>query len=162
MGSRPDKIPARTRKRVEMFMAGKKGLERDNQAAPCMKDVTIVTVAGGCLVALVLTLFGQVLFEDRQFAFRDASQFYYPLYLRVQEAWSAGHWPLWMDEANGGMPLLGNPISAVFYPGKLVYAALPYPWAARVYVILHVLLAFGAMVALLRSWSVSRTGAAVG
>ena len=67
-----------------------------------------------------------------------------------------------MNEANGGMPLLGNPISAVFYPGKLVYAALPYPWAARVYVILHVLLAFGAMVALLRSWGVSMAGAALG
>jgi Bacterial membrane protein YfhO len=145
-----------------MFMAGQKGLERDNQAVPCVKDLTMVTMAGGCLIALVLTLFGQVVFEDRQFAFRDASQWYYPLYLRIQEDWTAGRWPLWMNEANGGMPLLGNPISAVFYPGKLVYAALPYPWAARAYVILHVVLAFGAMVALLRSWGVSMAGAGLG
>lgn len=145
-----------------MFMAGKKSLERDTQAVPRVKNLTIVMVAGGCLIALVLSVFGRVVFEDRQFAFRDASQFYYPLYLRVQEDWAAGRWPLWMNEANGGMPLLGNPISAVFYPGKLVYAALPYPWAARVYVILHVLLAFGAMVALLRSWGVSMAGAALG
>jgi hypothetical protein len=67
-----------------------------------------------------------------------------------------------MSEANGGMPLLGNPISAVFYPGKLVYAALPYAWAARIYVVLHVLLAFGAMAALLRGWGVSTAGAALG
>ena len=155
-----DRNPARARLRVELFMAGNKGLESDAQTVPCVQNRTTLLVAGGCLIALILSLFGPVLFKDRQFAFRDAAQFYYPLYLRVQQDWAAGGWPLWMDEANGGMPLLGNPISAVFYPGKLVYATLPYPWAVRAYVILHVLLAFGAMVALLRSWRVSMTGAA--
>ncbi len=145
-----------------MFRASKKSLERAIQVVPCVQDLTIITVAGGCLIALVLVLFGQVLFEDRQFAFRDAAQYYYPLYLRVQQDWAAGRWPLWMNEANGGMPLLGNPTSAVFYPGKLVYAVLPYPWAARLYVIFHVLLAFGAMVVLLRGWGVSMAGAALG
>ena len=33
----------------------------------------------GCLVFLVVTLFSSVLFGDRQFAYRDASQTYYPL-----------------------------------------------------------------------------------
>jgi hypothetical protein len=107
-------------------------------------------------------LFSDVLFRDRQFAYRDAAQFYYPLYQRVQEEWAAGRWPLWMPEVNGGMPLLGNPIAAVFYPGKVIYSFLPYPWAARVYVIAHLLLAFGTMVVLLRSWGVSATGSALG
>jgi hypothetical protein len=119
-------------------------------------------VATYCLVGLILALFGQVLFQDRQFAFRDSLQVYYPLYQRVQQEWSAGRWPLWMPEASGGTPLLGNPIAAVFYPGKLVYTIMPYPWAARVYVILHVMLAFGTMIALLRSWGVSAAGAALG
>ena len=39
------------------------------------------------------------------------------------------------------MPLLGNPTAAVLYPGKLLYAALPYPWAARLYIVAHTLLA---------------------
>ena len=60
------------------------------------------------------------------------------------------------------MPLLGNPIAAVFYPGKVIYSLLPYPWAARVYVIVHLLLAFGTMIVLLRSWGVSVTGSALG
>ncbi len=122
----------------------------------------IALVAGGCLAVLVLVQFSDVLFRDRQFAYRDASQFYYPLYQKVQEEWAAGRWPLWMPEVNGGMPLLGNPIAAVFYPGKVIYSLLPYPWAARMYVIAHVLLAFGSMVALLRSWGVSVTGSALG
>ena len=31
------------------------------------------------------------------------------------------------------MPLLGNPTAAVLYPGKLVFAVLPYPWAANLH-----------------------------
>ena len=53
-------------------------------------DRAITLVAGGCLAVLVFVLFGEVLFKDRQFAYRDASQFYYPLYQRVQEQWAAG------------------------------------------------------------------------
>ena len=43
---------------------------------------------------------------------------------------------------NGGAPLLGNPMAAVLYPGKVLYAVLPYAWAARVYVIAHTIIAF--------------------
>jgi hypothetical protein len=115
-----------------------------------------------CLVFLTLACFGPVLFRGRQFAYRDSSSFYYPLYLRVQQEWEAGRLPLWMPEENSGMPLLGDPTAAVLYPGKLVFATLPYPWAVRVYVIAHVILAFGAMRALLRHWSISPTGATIG
>ncbi len=115
-----------------------------------------------CLVVLTLACFGPVLFRGRQFAYRDAANFYYPLYLRVQQEWAAGRLPLWMTEENSGMPLLGNPTAAVLYPGKVVFALLPYPWAVRVYTIAHVALAFAAMWALLRHWSVSPTGATIG
>jgi hypothetical protein len=140
-------------------------LETSSPADPNARrrpERAITLVASGCLGVLVLVLFSDVLFRNRQFAYRDASQFYYPLYQRVQEEWAAGRWPLWMPEVNCGMPLLGNPIAAVFYPGKVIYSLLPYPWAARIYVIAHVLLAFGTMVALLRSWGVSVTGSALG
>jgi hypothetical protein len=115
-----------------------------------------------CLVALALACFGGVLFRDRQFAFRDAGYFYYPLHLRVQQEWQAGRWPLWAPEANAGMPLLGNPTAAVLYPGKLVFFLLPYPWAARMYVLIHVLLGLVAMWALLRAWRISATGSGLG
>jgi hypothetical protein len=102
-----------------------------------------------------------VIFGDRQFGYRDAGYFYYPLHLRVQTEWEAGRWPLWAPEANGGMPLLGNPAAAVLYPGKLVFAILPYPLAARLYVIGHIVLAFGAMWVLMRGWCVSETASAL-
>src|SRR6266550_1222066 len=114
------------------------------------------------MVALGIVCFGGVVSQGGQFGFRDAGYFYYPLHLRVQQEWQAGRWPLWAPESDAGMPLLGNPAAAVLYPGKLVFFLLPYPWAARMYVLVHVLLAFVAMRAMLRAWQVSGTGAGLG
>jgi hypothetical protein len=111
-----------------------------------------------CLAALFLACYSPVLFQGRQFGFRDAGHYYYPLYQRVQKEWEEGRWPLWESEENAGMPLVGNPTAAVLYPGKLIYAVLPYAWGARVYVVVHSLLAFVAMLILMRSWQVSWTG----
>ena len=69
-----------------------------------------------CFLGLLLVLYRAVLFEDGQFAYRDSGFFYYPLYLRVQQEWDAGRWPLWDPGQNGGEPLLGNPMAAVLYP----------------------------------------------
>ena len=56
------------------------------------------------------------------------------------------------------MPLLGNPAAAVLYPGKVVFAVLPYAWGARIYIVMHTALAFVAMLVLLRSWGTSWSG----
>ena len=101
--------------------------------------------SSAAFAALILICFGEALFRGGQFGYRDAGHFYYPLYQRVQAEWDAGRWPLWEPEENAGMPLLGNPTAAVLYPGKLIYALLPYPWAARLYIIAHMVLAFVAM-----------------
>ncbi len=111
--------------------------------------------------ALFLICFGAALWGGGQFGYRDAGHFYYPLYQRVQTEWQQGRWPLWEPEENGGMPLLGNPTAAVLYPGKLIYAVLPYAWAARIYILAHVALGFAAMLLALRSWQVSWPGAGV-
>lgn len=108
-----------------------------------------------CLAALLLICFHRVFFGDHQFAYRDAAHYYYPLYQRVQHEWDQGRWPLWEPEENSGMPLLGNPTAAVLYPGKILYALFPYAWGARLYIIAHVVLAFGAMMSLMRSWRAS-------
>ncbi len=119
-------------------------------------------VGPACLLALLLSCFGSVLFRDHQFAYRDAGHFYYPLYLRVQQEWAAHRLPLWEPEENGGMPLLGNPTAAVLYPGKLIFAAAPsYAWGTRLYTVAHVLLAVAAMYAMCRSWDVSRSGSTI-
>jgi len=125
-----------------------------NRDSRLLKALPIV-----CLAALLLICFHRVLFGGHQFAYRDAAHYYYPLYERVQHEWDQGRWPLWEPEENSGMPLLGNPTAAVLYPGKVLYALFPYAWGARLYIIAHVVLAFGAMMALMRSWRASWTAA---
>jgi len=120
-----------------------------------------ILLVGGVLTVLVPWCFGEALFGGGQFGFRDAGHFYYPLYQRVQAEWDHERWPLWEPEENAGMPLLGNPTAAVLYPGKLLHALLPFPWATRIYTISHVVLAFAAMLALMRSWEVSWEGSTI-
>jgi len=112
----------------------------------------------GPVVALTLACYGRAIVGGEQFGFRDAAHYYYPLHQRVQAEWAAGRWPFWEPEENAGMPLLGNPTAAVLYPGKLVFALAPYPVAARLYVVLHALLAVGTAYAMVRQWGVSRVG----
>ncbi len=111
-----------------------------------------------CFASLFLLCYSPALFEGRQFGFRDAGHYYYPLHQRVQEEWSQGRWPLWEPEENAGTPLLGNPTAAVLYPGKLVFAVLPFAWGARIYIVMHTVLAFVGMLVLLRSFGTSVSG----
>jgi hypothetical protein len=115
----------------------------------------------GCGLALLLFFYRSALFRGEQFGFRDSAHYYYPLYHKVQAEWDAGRWPLWDPSENAGMPLLGNPTAAVLYPGKVIYAAFSYAWAARLYVMAHSVLAFAGMIALMRSWGTSWVGSAI-
>jgi hypothetical protein len=112
-----------------------------------------------CALLLLLACFSAVLFRGEQFAYRDAATVYYPLYLRVQQEWDAGRWPLWDPGQNAGVPLLGMPRAAVLYPGKILHALLPYPWAVRFYTVVHVAVAWAGTFALGRSFRLSATAA---
>jgi hypothetical protein len=127
-----------------------------------MHRAASLLVGPGCLLALFLVCYRPVLFEDGQFACGDAASFYYPLHQRVQQEWDAGRWPLWDPGQNGGQPLLGNPMAAVLYPGKALFAVLPYAGAARLYVMAHTILACFGLVALARSCGVSWAGSSLG
>ena len=97
------------------------------------------------LRCLVSDLLRSGLFLDRQFGFRDAAHYYYPLNQRVQEEWNQGRWPLWEPEENAGMPLLGNPTAAVFYPGNW-FSRCCRMLGERIYIVLHWPGVFGMLV----------------
>jgi hypothetical protein len=126
-----------------------------------MRTWSIPLVVIACFTSLFLACYGDALLGGGQFSYRDAGHYYYPLHQRVQAEWDAGRWPLWEPEENAGMPLLGNPTAAVLYPGKVVFALMPYAWAARIYVVAHTALAFLTMLVLLRSWQTSWVGSAL-
>ncbi len=126
-----------------------------------MQRPALLLLGLGCTFTLFLACFHAVLFQGHQFAYRDAGHFYYPLYRVVQQEWAAGRWPWWNPWQNAGSPLLGMPMAAVLYPGKLLYAMLPYPLAARYYIITHVFIALMGMLALARAVGTSWTGSLV-
>ena len=127
-----------------------------------MRGWLVTALIVSSLAATTLACHGGALLRGEQYGYRDAAHYYYPLHQKVQQEWSAGRWPLWDPSENAGMPLLGNPTAAVLYPGKLIFAAVAYPLASRLYVVAHTLLAFAAMLALLRSWGTSGVGSALG
>jgi hypothetical protein len=116
------------------------------------------------VLALFAWVFSDAIFCDRNFSYRDAGHFYYPLMRLVADEWDAGRWPLWNPYENGGMPLLGNPTSAVMYPPRIVlfqWLPMSYGAAFKWYVMSHVLLAAGAAYGMARNWRASEFAAGV-
>jgi len=110
-------------------------------------------------VAPAVVLFWDVIFHDRNFAYRDAAHFYYPYYKLIAQEWSAGRVPLWNPYENGGEPLAAQPTAAVWYPGKLAFL-LPYPLAYKVYHLGHIVLAWWSAFWCARMFGRSRGAAA--
>jgi hypothetical protein len=114
------------------------------------------------LAGLFCWVFSDVIFQDRNFVYRDASQFYYPLLQLVKDEWQAGRWPLWNPQENAGMPLLGNPASAVLYPPRIVifqWLPVSYATAFKMYTLVHVALCALAAWTLARHWRFSEFAA---
>ena len=90
----------------------------------------------------LLWCFGSTLAGGRVFAYRDVAHFYYPLEAWICDRWAHGEVPLWNPQDGNGLPVVAETTSAVFYPGKLVFA-LPLTFGQRfvLYVVLHVILA---------------------
>ncbi|MGE0755630.1 MAG: hypothetical protein AB7O38_01355, partial [Pirellulaceae bacterium] len=97
-------------------------------------------MAGFALLAPWLWMFGPLLVCDDVPAWRDAGNFYYPLFQWQCAEWGAGRIPLWNPGTNFGMPALADATASVFYPGKLLFL-LPLEFSVRydLYVALHVL-----------------------
>lgn len=108
------------------------------------------------MAGLFVWVFGAALFADAIWVFRDAGHYYYPLYQFTGEQLASGSPALWNPYENLGMPLAANPTSALFYPPAWIFA-LPIdpPWAYRLYVLGHVVLALGATYGLARRWNAS-------
>ena len=109
-----------------------------------------------CIVGLIACTMSAALLGSGMFAFRDAAHFYYPLFQFTADEWAAGRVPLWDPYENLGMPLAANPAASVFYPGKLIFALpISYPWAYKIYIMAHLLLAAVAAYRLARHWQAS-------
>lgn len=118
------------------------------------------TVAAVAVFGLFLWFFGPVLCGSQSFAYRDAANYYYPLFEWIDLQWRAGQIPLWNPHENCGLPVVGDASSSMFYPGKLLFA-LPLSFAVRykLYISLHILVAALTSFLLARQWKASTLAA---
>ncbi|HVN82370.1 MAG TPA: hypothetical protein VMW38_25515, partial [Terriglobia bacterium] len=93
------------------------------------------------IVLLNLVFFGDALFTDKTFFYRDVSFFAYPLRKLVTEAYSRGEWPLWNPYIQLGQPLLANPNAMALYPTQVLFHLLPFHLAFKLHFVIHSTLA---------------------
>ena len=113
-------------------------------------------VLAAAILGPFLWFFGEAIFLQRSFVFRDAAHYYYPLFEWTGREWASGRVPLWNPQENCGVPVLADATSSVLYPGKLLFA-LPFVYAIKykLYITGHIILAAAAAFCLARHWRAS-------
>ncbi|HEY3125277.1 MAG TPA: hypothetical protein VGK70_14600, partial [Thermoanaerobaculia bacterium] len=119
-------------------------------------------VPGILFLGLVVTVYADPVFFRRNFAGRDLLTYNLPIEKAVHDAYARGTLPVWFDEVSGGRPLLPNPNSGALYPVRPALSLIPFPAAARLYPVLHWILAGWGVIALLRTIGASRGAAWLG
>ncbi len=100
-------------------------------------------------------------FTSRVPTARDLPFYFYPLKAHLAEAIRRGQVP-WLDPYRwGGIPLLGSPGAAVFYPGNVLFVVLPLGVAMKAWILLHLALAVAGFAAFARRLGLGPTWSAV-
>ncbi len=102
------------------------------------------------LIPVLLAAAGALVAAFGFFFFRDNFSTHYPLKVVSAAAWRAGSIPWWNPTDGGGQPLAGNPNALTFYPENVLYLLLPSHVAFNLHFLLHLVLGWFAMRALIR------------
>ncbi|MGH9443638.1 MAG: hypothetical protein ACRD16_15345 [Thermoanaerobaculia bacterium] len=93
------------------------------------------------LGALLVVMFADPLFVSKTFSGRDLVPFFLPIEKAVHESWREGKIPLLLRDVSFGRPLAANPNTGAFYPLRIAMAAVPFPFAFKVFPVLHLWIA---------------------
>jgi hypothetical protein len=115
------------------------------------------------VIILTAVFFRKVIFQGETIGFRDGANFFPALFEYIQSEWQQGRVALWNPYENIGQPLQANPVTSMFYPGKLIYFLPISSYCAyHLYVIGHFLLAAITFYRLARHWRISTYAATLG
>ncbi len=116
----------------------------------------------GLFVLLVVAVYSDPVFARRNFGGRDPMGYHYPLEKAIHDAYARGRLPVWISEISGGRPLLANPNVGALYPIRPLLSRFSFPFAIRLFPVLHWAGAGIGIILLLRVLGVSPPGAWVG
>jgi hypothetical protein len=108
--------------------------------------------------ALLAVVWSDPLFARRNFAGRDLVAYNLPMEKAIHDAYARGRFPVWVSEISGGRPLLPNPNAGALYPLRALFAPLPFPFAAKLFTVLHWAAAGWGLLALASTLGLSRAG----
>jgi hypothetical protein len=129
-------------------------------AAPWL-DVRSRLAGPGLLLVVAMAFFRHLLPPDRALYLRDLSFEVLPFRRHVGEMVAAGTAPWWTPLVFGGAPTVAM-VHGLFYPPSAVFFLLPAPWALKVFIVGHDLIAGLGLWALLRALAVSPVAALLG
>src|SRR5687767_10886866 len=123
-------------------------------------NLRIAWMVGALTLATWLAIFSAPLLLGQVCAYRDAGNFYHPLFSWQCAEWSAGRIPLWNPNDGLGAPSHADATASVFYPGKILFA-LPLPFFLRfnLYIAVHVLFSAWSLYYVARRWEASEAAA---
>jgi hypothetical protein len=113
-------------------------------------------------VLLVLVVYADPLFLRRNFAGRDLVAYNLPMEKAIHDAYTRRRLPVWISEISGGRPLMPNPNAGALYPLRPLLALVPFPFAVRLFPVLHWALAGIGTIGLLRAIGVSAAATWIG
>ncbi len=93
------------------------------------------------LVLLGVLFFADLFFSTKNIYFRDIHNFHYPLRRVMMGSYARGEFPLWNPYVYLGQPMLADPNYMAFYPTNLLNLVLPFAYAFKLHMVLHVILA---------------------
>ncbi|MFN2386307.1 MAG: hypothetical protein ABR576_08485 [Thermoanaerobaculia bacterium] len=96
-----------------------------------------VAAPAALFALLVVAVYADPLFTDRQFGGRDLTAYNLPVEKAIHDAYARLRLPVWMDGVSGGRPLLPNPNIGALYPVRPLLALLPFEMAAKLFPVLH-------------------------
>ena len=109
--------------------------------------------------ALVLAAYAVPLLVRRNFSGRDLIAYNLPMEKSVHDAYARGRMPVWSPFVSGGRPLAPNPNAGALYPVRAALSPLPFPLSAKLFPILHWILAGLGVLAFGRATGRSRAAA---
>ena len=116
-----------------------------------------VVLAAG-FAALVLVVYADPLFFPRSFGGRDYPAYNLPLEKSIHDAYSRWRLPVWQADVSGGRPLLPNPNAGALYPLRLLLSPIRFPFAMKIFPLIHWILAGTGMLLFLRQLRVGAAG----
>ncbi|MGQ9673013.1 MAG: YfhO family protein [Candidatus Aminicenantales bacterium] len=113
-------------------------------------------------LSLFLVVFREFFFSSRTFYERDLTLLEIPSRKLCAKLLREGNFALWTDAHGNGQPFLANPKNAVFYPTTWLYLVLPFFTAFKFHYLIHVLIGWGGLYILTRSFNLTRSAAFLG